>query len=353
MYFYRSGRVTGEGMNKLKFAKYVSIISFLGSLSGASFAQNDGRPVYKESPDYSEGISPFINARPRSLSAMRLTPSSFPDEAEIFCSYEQCILGLTRGIVIGGDAFGMAYAPFRQYWDPNWKGGSFYIVDAFGGFQIFRDVENKIFMNAQIGYRRINYDNNGINITSQGITTRVNYSQVITPLFTQGISFSAFFSGNASTNNQNAISKDSASHATFSDNASYFYRQSQKYPTYQVSLPADIELANWSSQQTDLNSPIRLYAHLEPFYFQNNLSFNYNNVSLQKTEQNFGIRIAANGAFESAEGSKSGRFSLLTSLGLDIATSNVSTTQSGNSDVDIPQRQWIAPYINIGGSWQF
>ena len=74
----------------------------------------------------------------------------------------------------------MAYAPFRQYWDPNWKGGSFYIVDVFGGFQIFRDVESKIFMNAQIGYRRINYDNNGINITNQGITTRVNYSQVIT-----------------------------------------------------------------------------------------------------------------------------------------------------------------------------
>ena len=76
--------------------------------------------------------------------------------------------------------------------------------------------------------------------------------------------------------------KTPASHGTFSDNASYFYRQSQKYPTYQVSLPADIELCKLSSQQTGLNTPIRLYAHLEPFYFQNNLSFNYNNVSLQK-----------------------------------------------------------------------
>ncbi|MGY3803534.1 hypothetical protein ACWNT8_05710 [Pigmentibacter ruber] len=340
-------------MNKVKFAKYVSLITFLGSTQLVAFAQNDGRPVYQQTPDYSDGISPFVNTRPRSLSAMRLSPSSFPDEAEIFCSYEQCVLGLTRGIVLGGDAFGMAYAPFRQYWDPNWKGGSFYLIDAFGGFQILRDVDNKIYMNAQIGYRRLNYDNNGTSITSQGITAKVNYSQTITSLYSQGISFSAFFSGNATTNNQNSISKDSNSHGTFNDNASYFYRQSQKYPTYQVSLPADIELVNWSNQQTGLSAPIRLYAHLEPFYFQNNLGFNYNNVSLQKTEQNFGIRIAATGGFESAEGSKSGRFSLLTSLGLDVSTSTVNTTQSGNSDADIPQRQWIAPYINLGGSWQF
>lgn len=340
-------------MNKFKFAKYFSYSLLLGTFKITVHAEENERPVYQPETDYSDGISPFINAKPRSLPSMRLAHSAFPEEAEFFCSYEHCILGLTRGIVLGGDVFGMSYAPLRQYMDPNWKGGSFYLIDAFGGFQIFRDLENKIFMNAQIGYRRINYENRDTRISSQGITTKVHYSHGITSLYTQGVSFSAFFSGNASTNNQTAISKNSTEHSSFSDTASYFYRLSQKYPTYHVSFPANLEIANWSSQQTDLSAPIRLYALLEPFYLQNSLKFNYNDVSLEKTEQNFGIRIAATGGFESSDSLKSGRFSLLTSIGIEVATSNTTTVQSGNSDVEIPQRKWISPYFNLGGSWQF
>lgn len=342
-----------DDMNHLKMTSYLSLTLFITSFHISSFAEEDGRPVYSHEKDYSEGISPFLNSAGRSLSAQRLTPSSFPDEAEIFCSYEQCALGLTRGLVIGGDVFGMAYAPLRQYFDPNWKGSSIYIIDVFGGFQILNGVDNKIYMNAQIGYRRINYDNSEININNQGITAKVNYSQLITPIYLQGLSFSGYFAGNSATNSQQAISKDFQNHKSFSDSASYFYRISQKYPTYQFSLPADIEVANWNNRQTGLKSPIRTYAHLEPFYIQNNLYFNYNNVSLQKMEQNFGIRIAATGSYESSQGTASGRFSLLASLGLDFATSSVSTTQSGNADIDIPQRQWIAPYVNLSGSWQF
>jgi hypothetical protein len=340
-------------MNSLKITKYLSLTLLITSFHLSSFAEEEGRPVYSQVKDYSEGISPFLRSAARSLSAQRLTPSSYPDEAEIFCGYEQCVLGLTRGLVIGGDVFGMAYAPLRPYFDPDWNGGALYVIDAFGGFQILRDVDNKIYMNAQIGYRRINYDNGGTNINSQGFTAKVNYSQLITPIYLQGLSFSGYFAGNSTTNNQQAISKNSQDHGGFSNNASYFYRISQKYPTYQFSLPADIEVANWNNQQTGLKSPIRAYGHLEPFYIQNNLNFNYNNVSLQKTEQNFGIRIAATGSYESSQGTAAGRFTLLTSLGLDFSTSSVSTAQSGNADVDIPQRQWLAPYVNLSGSWQF
>lgn len=340
-------------MNSLRNTNYLSLSLLITSFHLTTFAETDGRPVYTPEKNYSEGISPFLNSEARSLSAQRLTPSSYPDEAEIFCSYEQCAFGLTRGLVIGGDIFGIAYSPFRQYIDPNWNGGSLYIIDAFGGFQILRDVDHKIYMNAQIGYRRINYDNSDININSQGFTAKVNYSQIITPIYLQGISFSGYFAGNSKTNNQQAISKDSQSHGNFSNDASYFYRISQKYPTYQFSLPADIEVANWNNQQTGLKSPIRTYAHLEPFYIQNNLNFNYNNVSLQKTEQNFGIRIAGTGAYEASQGTSAGRFTLLASLGLDISTSTISTTQSGNAEANIPQRPWIAPYVNLAGSWQF
>lgn len=340
-------------MSNLKVTKYLGFSIFVTSFHFSAFAEEDGRPVYTQQKDYSEGISPFLNAAGRSLSAQRLTPSSFPEEAEIYCSYEQCVFGLTRGLVIGGDVFGMVYAPFRQYFDPNWNDGAIYIIDAFGGFQILRDVDNKIYMNAQIGYRRINYDNNGTNMSNQGITAKVNYSQLITPIYLQGLSFSGYFVGNSTTSNQQAIALGSQNHGSFSNDASYFYRISQKYPTYQFSLPADIEVANWNREQTNLNAPIRTYAHLEPFYIQNNLSFSYDNVSLQKTEQNFGIRIAATGSYESSQGTASGRFALLGSLGVDFSTSSMTTTQSGNADVDIPPRRWISPYVNIAGSWQF
>ncbi|APJ02874.1 hypothetical protein [Silvanigrella aquatica] len=340
-------------MKRFQFSNYFNFALLISSFPLSSYAQNDQRPVYTPAQDYSEGISPFMNTAGKSLSAQRLSPSAFPEEAEIFCNYDNCILGLTKGLVIGGDVFGMAYAPLRQYMDPNWNSGTLYVLDVFGGFQILRDLEQKIFMNAQIGYRRINFNNNGITISNQGFTTSVNYSQSITPIYSQGISFSGYFAGNSNTNDQIDIANGTPNHGTFSDNTSYFYRISQKYPTYQFSLPADLELANWSSQQTGLAAPIRAYAHLEPFYVQNNISFNYNNVSLQKTEQNFGIRIAANGSYESSSGTSSGRFALLGSLGLDFSTSSVSTTQSGNADASVPQRRWLVPYVNVGGSWQF
>lgn len=330
-------------MRFLKINNYLKLSLFINIFHMAGYAD-----------DFSNGVFPFLNSEPRSLSAQKLTLSSYPEEAELFCSFEQCALGLTKGLIVGGDAAGMLYAPFRQYFDSNWDGGSLYIIDVFGGFQIVRDTINQIYMNAQIGYRRIHYKNdNNITVNNQGITAKVNYSQLITPIYLQGLQFSAYFSGNSSTNNQQAISQDSQNHENFSNATNYFYRISQKYPTYQFSLPADIEIANWNKTQTELNSPVRVYAHLEPFYIQNNLNFNYNNIALQKTEQNYGIRVAATGAYESVRGNDFGRFAVITSLGLDFSTSTVSTTQSGNSDVSIPQRQWIAPYVNLGGSWQF
>lgn len=341
-------------MKSLKIERLISLPLFLITAHSTSYAQDDGRPVYNpNTQEFPGSVSPFINAAPRSLAAQRLDPSAYPEEAEIFCSYEQCAFGLTRGLVLGGDVFGMAYAPFRQYFDSNWNGGSLYIIDVFGGFQILRDVNNKNYMNAQIGYRRISHDYKGNTITSQGFTAKVNYSQLITPIYLQGIRFSGYFVGNETTNNEQALSQNSPNHDSFSDTASYFYRISQKYPTYQFSLPASLEVANWSSQQTGLEAPIRAYANVEPFYMQNNLNFNYNNVSLQKMEQNFGIRVAATGSYESAQGSRAGRFSLLGSLGLDFSTSTFSTSQSGNAAVNISGRPWIAPYVNLAGSWQF
>jgi hypothetical protein len=330
-----------------------SLSVFLSTIQLSLYPSENENSFFKNNNNFSESLSPFIHSEARSLAAQKLLPSSYPEEAEILCSADQCVFGLTRGIVVGSDIFSMIYAPFRKTFDSKALGGSLYIIDAFGGFQVLRDVENKIYMNAQIGFRQLNYSYNSLNISNQGITTKINYSQLITPIYLQGLSFEAYFVGKSKTNNSQSLSFNSADHNTFSDTASYFYRISQKYPIYQVSLPAHLEVANWNSSQTGFVQPLRLYALLEPFYTQNQLLLNYDNLSLQKIEQNFGIKMAASMSYESSQQMVSGRFALLGSLGVDISTSSINTIQSGNSDANIPAKHWLSPYINFAGTWQF
>ncbi len=348
------------GLN-IKYLKQLSVSLFFINISllfpMKSYAQEtEERPIFKPTPNnFAGSVSPFITAAPKSLAAQKLNKSSYPAEAEIFCGTEQCIFGLTRGLAIGGDIVGMLSAPLRQYVDPNWVAGSLSVIDIFGGFQILRDENARNYMNAQLGYRRLSFDDNTNKIVTQGFTTSVNYSQLITPIYLQGLEFSAFFAiGNTSLNNTPALYLDSSGHAKLNNTAGYFYRISQSYPTFRVSLPADFELINWGANQTGLAKPIHGYLELNPFYVQNNLMFSYNNISLQKTEQNFGIRVAAVSSYESsAEETKSGRYALKGSLGLDVSTSNVTTTRTGSVDLDLPKRSLVAPYIELAGSWQF
>ncbi len=314
------------------------------------------RPIYHPPRDQAGSVSPWLKAPLESLDAQKLTRSSFPEEAELFCGTRSCVLGLTRGLVVGGDVAGIVYAPMRQFLDPYWvSGSSLYIVDVFGGVQILRDENTKSFMNAQIGYRRLNFDDGSNIIATQGVTTQVNYSQSITTLYSQGLEFSAYFVlGNAELNNVLALNTNSANHQKLNNSAGYFYRLSQSYPTYQVSLPADLEIMNWGMAQTDLPMPIHAYLEVRPFYIQNNLNFSGNTVSLQKQEQNFGVRFAALTSYESsAEKSVAGRYALKTALGMDISTSNFSTISLGNTDLDLPKRSLVSPYVEVAGSFQF
>lgn len=324
--------------------------------SASSAPHNDGRPTYDPSSNEFPGsVSPLIHAAPKTLAAQRLTPSSYPSEAELYCGTDQCIFGLTRGLVIGGSLAGMMYAPLRQYLDPNWVSGSLSIADIYGGFQILNNVDSKNFMNAQIGYRRLSFDDGTNKIVTQGITVGVHYSQLVTPIYSQGLEFSGYLTfGNASLNNSSALNSNSPDHGKLNNSASYFYRISQSYPTYRVILPADLELINWSTTQTGLAMPIHGYLQIAPFYIQNNLRFNANNISLQVTEQNFGARFAGIASYESnAAKGKSGRYALKGAMGLDISTSNFAKTSSGNAALDLPKRSFIAPYIEFAGSWQF
>ncbi|MES2615365.1 MAG: hypothetical protein V4591_08120 [Bdellovibrionota bacterium] len=328
------------------------ILGYLLLSSWAFAAQIKDKPKSSEFPG---SVSPFINATPKSLAAQKLSESSYPDEAELYCGTHQCMFGLTRGLIVGGDVEGMLFAPLRRFTDPHWVSGTLTIADVYGGFQILRDVNAKNYMNAQIGYRRISFDDGTNAIVTQGFTTEVHYSQLITPIYLQSLEFAGYFTlGYASLNNISALNVHSQGHGKLNDTASYFYRITQSYPTYRFALPAYVELANWDTKQTGLVMPIHGYLEINPFYIQNNLSFSGNGVSLQKTEQNFGIRFAGIASYESnAEKAKSGRYALKSVVGMDFSTSNSITTSYGNANIDLPKRPFVAPYLELAGSWQF
>ncbi len=333
---------------------YINGTSSANELEGN--AAGDERPVYQEDKNPQSILRSWLSSEPRSLALQRLEASTYPKEAELYCSTTQCTLGLSRDLVVGGDVFGMAYAPLRSFFDPNWvSGGGFYLIDVFGGFQILRGVEGKKFMNAQLGYRRLNFSDGMNEIATQGITTKVSFSQIITPIYTQNLEFSAYFTmGNAQLNNGNALRFNSPDYSRLNSAAGYFYRVSQKYPTFFVSLPADLEIANWSSEKTGLNTPIRQYLRVEPMYIQNSLSFTESNRSVQKREQNFGIRLGTLVSYESTfQDVEPGRFTLKGGLGMDILTSDMTTITTGDSDLSVPRRPSVSPYLELAGSWQF
>lgn len=304
--------------------------------------------------DFPGSLTPWINSSSRTLSEQTLSPATYPHEAELFCNLENCIMGLTHELVIGGDAVGMIAAPMRRGFDRDWVAGStVYLIDVFGGFQVLRDV-SKNNMNAQIGFRRIYLSNGGNEMYTQGITTAINYSTAVTAFYEQGLRFSGYFNlSNAFLNNTQALNVNANDHEQLNIDSSYFYRLTQPYPTFRVSFPADVELANWNPEQTNLSMPLRVYAHLEPFYIQNNLNFSDNNLSLQEKEQNFGNRVAGIVTYESTERSRSYRYALKGAIGLETSSSQFTIISTGNANLSLPNRLNVVPYLDLAASLQF
>ena len=346
------------GLKLITFSRLTKVfffgLGFTFPLFAFSATSNDSTSG-GSSTEFPGSVSPYIRSAPKSLSDQNLLASAYPDEAQLVCGTEECIFGLTRGLVVGGDLFGMLISPMHKFYNPNWNSGTTTLIDVFGGFQILNNVYSKSYMNAQIGYRHIQLNDGGNGIKSQGLTTRVNYSQKITSIYTQGLEFSAYLNlGNVSLDHPDKLSKNSPDHHSFSDAADYFYNNSQSYPTYKVFMPAYLELINWSPKQTTLPMPIHGYVEFAPFYIQNNFNYSSNNNSIHSTEQDFGARIAAVASYESsAEKAKSGRYALKSSLGFDLSSNSMNTTNSSSVSLDLPKRSFIAPYFELTGSWQF
>lgn len=344
-------------------------IGFLPTGTQASLAQAPGAtqlssPAIPEpppppiGPSSDRGMQPLA-VPPKNLMVQRLHPASYPVEAEIRCgATEPCLLGLSRGFVVGADVSHFLTTSFLgQFF---YKPGTWFFYDGFAGFQFLQQVDNKIYANGAVGYRGFSYQSSdGRKISTQGFTFKISYGQEITPTYVQGLVFSLFptritVTGDAS----DVYAADPQNRGgELRDVAKAFYEYSQKHPRVSLYFPADLEVINWKASYVDLPNHIRGYFKICPYYLQNDfiLADTYSFV-----EKNFGLRLAMTTTYESAK-EKTGRFALLGSLGMDISATDLKpkdlrATSSGGiklNDIVLPKRPLFDFYANIEGSYQF
>ncbi len=295
----------------------------------------------------------FRSVPAKTLTAMRMHSATNPEEAALRCSImDSCILGLTRGFAIGGDVSGMLSALVVQ---PQVQAGAWLLTDAFVSYQFFDSVEKVFNANGSIGYRTFRYeDSNGNVQKSGGISLRFNYAQDISPEYTQGLIFSGTISSWNSVDPEERIYSNEASSPNARRALRNFYRYSQRYPTFWLSFPADVEVINWKASHIDLPNHLRGYGHLEPSFVQN--QFRLSNDAFLWVERNLGLRTAATLAYESRPDRVSGRFAVQSTFGLEFSTSSHTVDAPRTAkDVlfDLPARPPVAPYLDIEASWQF
>lgn len=345
------------------FFPCLSLLSLVGSVFalGAACGQSlDATPLAADPSTSSVSPSaggvqgyPFLRVSPRSLSEQRLSPSTYPLEAEIYCGTGPCLFGLSRDVVVGSRVLDMLYAPLKRYTDAT--SGSASVVDAFVGVQVLKDASRDMYATAQAGYRRVGFTDGDTNLSRQGMTLDVNYTQRITPVFTQGLQFAGFFVFGSETLNQTSwLSTTNSNHARLNDAANSFYRLLRPYPTYRVSLTSDVEIVNWSPAQTRFEKPLRGYLHIAPFYAQNDVMFHDSSILVKKSEQNFGLRTTGIASYESSEGGdKAGRYALKGEVGFEIASSQFSSTSTNNADLSLTRRPVLAPCFEFSVAYQF
>jgi hypothetical protein len=291
----------------------------------------------------------------KTLTTMRMHPATNPDEAALRCHFmEPCVMGLTRGFGVGGDFLGMLSSLVYQ---PQARAGAWLLVDAFVNYQFVDAVEKIFHANGSIGYRSLSYeDSNENTFRTGGLSWRFNYAQDITSEYTQGLTFSGLLSSWHSVKPQSRFLQTSTldSHSENSRRAMRdFYEYSHAYPTLWLSFPADLEVINWKASYIDLPSDLRGYAHVEPFFAQN--EFKLPNEAFSWVERNFGLRTAATLAYESRPDRVAGRYTLQASAGLEFATSSPDEQAPTAADVsfDLPEREPVSPYLDLGLTWQF
>jgi hypothetical protein len=222
-------------------------------------------------------------------------------------------------------------------------------------------VSGTTYANGSIGYRGFSFrkevgeQNIERKIQARGFTFEVHFGQIISPQYTQNLSFQ-YFAGKQEVDEPRKlldVNKEKSYRKMLRD----FYEFSKYSPQARVGFPAEFELINWKASRIDLPNHLRGYVSLEPFYIQNELSVA---GEFEGLEKNFGLRTQFVTSYESTQ-VKSGRYSFLVGVGFDLSTNNTPNLKFTSDQAlaakaeseDLPARKVFAPLLNLEASYQF
>lgn len=315
----------------------------------ASGAGSFGTP---EPPLSTGSEAGLLSVRPQSLMSQRLHEAAFPAEAEIRCFLAtSCEFGLSRGFAVGSDLGAVIGTPIVR---PLVSPGRWLVLDAFVGYQFLRAVDENVYFNAGIGWRSLSYkDSDDRQAGASGLTFRVAYAQRVLDFYSQGVSAQGFYATNKADKVGADLRKKDSGDERF---LSRYYKFSHGFPSFRLGFPADFEFINWKNTHIDLPNHLRGYGRIEPFFIQNQFKESFPEVNeYSLVEQNVGLRLAYSMTYVSAQ-ERFGRIGLLGGLGVDVQTSDQRISYDEEAlatKVSLPKRPTLAPYWEIGGSFQF
>jgi hypothetical protein len=313
-----------------------------------------GTGAASEKPDPAVNALGTLSVAPRSLLAQRLHAATLPGEAEVRCGFsEPCAFGFARGFALGGNLLRTALTPLVQ---PLIQPGRWIYYDGFVGFQFLNRVDDTFDSNGSVGYRGFSFkDSDSRELDTAGITFRVTYAQEITGIYTQGLVLSGFMN-QTKFSAKERLYEDGPEGADSRQSLKKFYDFSHSSPTVYLGLPADIEVINWKASHIDMPSHLRGYAHIEPFYIQNDLVLQ---DWLKREEKSFGLRTAYEMTYESKARDQANRVAFHGALGLELAGTNSKMDYLkhdepfGSVRPVLDARPVLSPYWNVMASYQF
>ena len=335
-------------LSSLFLCSMLSWGGFLSALAQESPAHTTAAPKQDLPP--AQGWNGPLSTPAKSLLAQHLHSASFPGEAEVRCGFlEPCALGVARGFTLGGDLLRTLLLPSVGSWNVP---GKWLYLDGFVGFQFLNGVDKTHYANGSVGYRRFSYeDSDGRTVASKGLTFRINYAQVISDVYTQGLTFAGYHATYRHTK-QNTLYAANADGEGARRTLNRFYAFSHLSPQRYLVLPADIEVVNWKNTHVDLPNHVRGYLSIQPFYAENYFDlpdfYSYR-------EKNFGANAFFKGTYESAEINQAGRFAILGQLGMGFSTVEKALDAKDHSGVhsEPPRRNAIGFLAELMGSYQF
>lgn len=348
----------------LVFSSTVAVFVTLSLSSKVVYAQevtapdiNSSQLVPRSEPALSSpaNMSSLRTVAPSALLDSRGHPATLPAEAELRCSVLYgCLLGLSRGFAVGGDLpESLGVTTLGQHYLGS---GAWHFIDVSGAYQILTQGPRKSSMNISVGYRSFGYENSDeVQFSRAGWTIKTAYAEAVYPAYVQGLQFEIHSS---------VLSTDGGVESLFEKDdlkrvrpaLKKFALFSRSHPSLRLELPADLEIANWSGEELDLNAPLRGYLRIAPAYEQTDVRIgDVQNELYSWREKRFALGVSYLTSYVSPE-NKSGKFSALGGLGFEVGRSKTyvdSNKPNQGIDPEIPTAPVVRAKVEIQATYQF